>query len=122
MAVISYRVDDLDGKSKVTGDATELILNGRKVTIDLSDKHVSELVALLAPYYEAGIVTEKREKVASNGNADEQDRNAEIRTWAMSNGYEVKERGRLPGNVVRAYEEWEASQESTETAAESSAA
>ena len=29
---------------------------------------------------------------------------AEIRDWARANGYEVSDRGRIPGNVMEAYE------------------
>ena len=116
MAEVTYRIDDLDGKTKVNVPTTVLTLNGRTVTIDLSEKHVEELVGILAPYFDKGIVSEKKAKTA-NGNADSQDRNAEIRTWAIANGHNVSERGRLPGAVVRAYEEYEASQNGSESSA-----
>jgi hypothetical protein len=111
MAEVTYRIDDLDGKTKVTGDSTTLSLNGRTVSIDLSDKHVDELAALLAPYFEKGIVVEKKAK-AAKANTDSVDRNTEIREWANKNGHTVSDRGRLPGAVVTAYEAWEATQPS----------
>lgn len=102
MAEVTYRVDDLDGRTKVTGDSTSLSLNGRAVSIDLSDKHVRELEELLAPYFDKGIVIERHVKAAakSNGDADE---NARIREWAANNGHNVSDRGRLPKAVVEAY-------------------
>lgn len=101
MAQVTYRVDDLDGKTKVTGDSTVLSLNGRTVSIDLSPKNVEALAALLAPYFENGVEL-KAAKRASNGDNDK-DRNAEIRAWAAANGHTVNERGRLPKNVVDAF-------------------
>jgi hypothetical protein len=102
MAEVTYRVDDLDGKTKVTGDSTSLSLNGRSVTIDLSNKHVDELVALLAPYFDNGVEVTKT--VKANGAKNVDDRTAEIRAWAVKNGHDVSDRGRLPKAVVEAFE------------------
>lgn len=105
MAQVTYRVDDLDGKSKVTRESTVVSFGNETVTIDLSDKHVDELRALLAPYFENGVVTTNPVKNArKTANAsDNADRNVEIRAWASENGHEVNARGRLPKNVVDAY-------------------
>ena len=117
MAKVSYRVDDLDKTTPVERDVTILTLNGRKVEIDLSDDNFNKLEKALSKYFENGIVSEPRSGNAKPANADEQDRNAEIRTWAIANGHTVADRGRLPGAVVRAYEEWEATQNGSESPA-----
>jgi len=109
MSEVTYRVDDLDGKTKVTGDATTVSLNGRTVTIDLSNKHVEELTALLAPYFENGVEVTSRKR-NGNGTANEptdKDRNATIRAWRQSQDRDdlpkVSDRGRLPDAVVKAF-------------------
>jgi hypothetical protein len=107
MALVSHRVDDLDGRTKVTGESTTLSLNGRTVSIDLSPKHVEELDALLAPYFEKGVEVHKNKATASKSDSD---RNAEIRQWAQTNGHNVSDRGRLAQSVVDAFNEWEATQ------------
>ena len=116
MATKTFRVDDLDG-TEVDIPTTVLALNGRKVSIDLSADNLAKLEKYLAKYFDNGIVSEARNGAVKVANADEQDRNAEIRTWAIANGHVVKERGRLPGAVVQAFEEWEASQDGAETPA-----
>lgn len=110
MAQVSHRIDDLDKTTIVERDVTVLTLNGRKVTIDLSDDNYSKLEKALSKYFENGIVSEAKNGTAKVANADSQDRNAEIRVWAQANGHQVSDRGRLAGAVVRAYEEWEATQ------------
>lgn len=102
MAEVTYRVDDLDGKTKVTGESTNLSLNGRSVTIDLSPTHEKELADFLAKYFENGVVSVKGAKKA-NGHSDE-DHNVEVRAWAKANGHKVSERGRLSKAVLEAYE------------------
>lgn len=109
MAKVSYRIDDLDKTTAVEGDSTVLVLNGRKVTIDLSPANEAKLAKILAPYFDNGVVSEVKSSTAKPA-ADSQDRNAEIRTWAQANGHQVSDRGRLPGAVVKAYDEWEATQ------------
>lgn len=105
MAQVTYRVDDLDGKTKVTGDSTVLSLNGRTVSVDLSEKHVLELTALLAPYFENGTEVTKTPRKANGGNGStDSDHNAEVRQWALSQGLKVSERGRLSAEVKAAYD------------------
>lgn len=112
MATRTYRVDDLDRTSEVTGDPTTVALNGRTVQLDLSEVHAKELADLLAPYFEAGTEVTRTRKAAGSGTQDA-DRNAEIRAWALDNGHKVSDRGRLPGAVVEAFEAWEREQDTT---------
>jgi hypothetical protein len=105
MGLISYRVDDLDGKTKVTGDATELTLNGKSVTIDLGTKNAAELAALLKPYFDAGVaVTRKTRTSNAAATPTDKDHNTAVREWAAQNGHQVSDKGRLSKAVLEAYE------------------
>ena len=96
-------VDDVDGS-----EATETItfaLDGTSYEIDLSDANADKLRGALAPYIghgrkipsRAGGRSARRLATATASAAD-------VRAWAKSNGYNVPERGRIPGDVRAAYE------------------
>lgn len=105
MAQVSYRVDDLDGKTKVTGEATELTLNGKSITIDLGPKNAAELVTLLKPYFDAGVeVTRKTRSGNATSAPTDKDHNTAVREWAAQNGHQVSDKGRLSKAVLEAYE------------------
>ncbi|MFC7597569.1 Lsr2 family protein [Terrabacter sp. GCM10028922] len=98
-------IDDLDG-SEATESVT-FALDGSKYEIDPSEKNASELREALTRYIaaarESGVqasATRKRVSVPSAGHS----RNAEIRTWAHSNGHLVPARGRIPQRVVAAFD------------------
>ena len=106
--VITVLTDDLDG-----GDADRTIefgLDGINYTIDLSDKNVGKLRKALDAYL-AGATkvgrTNSNSRIASRTAAapsrSNRDQNQAIREWATKNGYEVSERGRIPGSVVEAF-------------------
>ena len=100
-------VDDLDG-----GEAAESIafsIDGRSYEIDLSEKHAAELRDAFAPFVggarRAGggsPASTRRKASARSGRSREE--TAAIREWAKANGHEVSTRGRLPSNVIEAYE------------------
>ncbi len=94
-------VDDLDG-SDAEG-TVRFGLDGTSYEIDLSTAHAEELRSVLAPYARAGRkVTgaarrtgRGRAKAAANGFSTN-----EVRDWAKANGVEIKDRGRVPADVV----------------------
>jgi len=97
-------VDDLDG-----GDASETVsfgLDGTTYEIDLSEKNAGSLRTALAPYLgHARKVNGGRRggrKAATSSNLGPSPRL--VRDWARSNGYEVSDRGRVPADVIAAYE------------------
>lgn len=111
MAEVSYRVDDFDGKTRVTGDATYVALNGSAVLIDLSPKHTEELAALLAPYFEKGTeVTVRTARTSGTSTVNEVltgkaalADTEEIRSWGRDNGFEVSDKGRLSRKLLEAF-------------------
>src|SRR6516225_4957943 len=94
-------VDDLDG-----GEAEGMVrfgLDGANYEIDLSAAHAEELRKVLAPYTRAGRkvtggvrrTARNQGKTAANGFSTN-----EVRDWAKANGVEIKDRGRVPTDVV----------------------
>jgi hypothetical protein len=108
--VITVLTDDLDG-----GDADRTIefgLDGVNYTIDLSEKNVGKLRKALDPYLAVasrvgrsgtnGRIVTRAARTAAPARAN-RDQNQAIREWAVKNGYEVSERGRIPGSIVEAF-------------------
>jgi hypothetical protein len=96
-------IDDLDG-----GEAEATVrfgLDGTDYEIDLSAKHAEALRKALAPYLGAarrapGSVARRPGRIgrraASAGGTDP----SAVREWAKSQGIEVKDRGRVPAELV----------------------
>lgn len=100
--------DDIDG-----GPADETVsfsLDGTSYEIDLTSKNAARLRAAFAPFVGAA---RKAGRTGSSGPSRRRsrrggdDRVAEIRAWARSNGIKVSERGRIAGDVLA---KWESSQ------------
>lgn len=95
--------DDLDG-----GPADHTLtfaLDGKDYEIDLSDANAEKLREALRPFAEAG-----RKATRSSGPRNTRSRavgsgpdTAKIRAWAMENGYEISDRGRIHQTVREAY-------------------
>ncbi|RTL61560.1 MAG: Lsr2 family protein [Pseudonocardiaceae bacterium] len=97
-------VDDLDGSVAV--ETIELALDGRGYELDLNEAHATELRDALAPYVaaarRAGRATSAPARRASSARSREE--TAEIRAWARENGFRVSDRGRVPSEVLEAFE------------------
>lgn len=109
--VITLLTDDLDGGA---ADRTvEFGIDGATYTIDLSEKNVGKLRKALDTYINAGSRVgrgagegRRRGGRGRNGAAPtrtSRDQNRAIREWAVQNGYNVSERGRIPASVIAAY-------------------
>lgn len=95
-------IDDLDG-----GEAEGTVrfaLDGTEYEIDLSAAHSDELHNALAQYIGHARKISAAPKRAPRGRrgADVVD-TAKVREWAKNQGIDIKERGRVPGNVVEQY-------------------
>ena len=100
-------VDDLDG-----GEAAESIafsIDGKSYEIDLSEQHAAELRDAFAPFVGSarraggGSPASTRLKASARSGRSREE-TAAIREWANANGHEVSTRGRIPSNVIEAYE------------------
>lgn len=96
-------IDDIDG-----GEAAGTVrfgLDGTEYEIDLNAVHTEELRKVLENYTAHARKVGGSARRAPRGrrsNADAID-TARVREWARENGYDIKERGRVPGNVVEKY-------------------
>ena len=104
--VITTLIDDLDGKK---ADRTvEFSLDGTSYTIDLSDANAGKLRKALDPFIAAGtrVGRASARAVRTSGPArpaGSRDENKLIRDWALQNGHQISERGRIPQSVTSAY-------------------
>lgn len=109
--VITLLTDDLDGGA---ADRTvEFGIDGVTYTIDLSEKNVGKLRKALDPYIDAGSRVGRsssegrgrggRRRNGTTPARSSRDQNRAIREWAIKNGYNVSERGRIPASVIVAY-------------------
>jgi hypothetical protein len=102
--VVTTLIDDLDG-----GRADETVrfgFEGAEYEIDLSGKNGLKLRKALEPYLSAATkVGRANGRVTGRGvrPGGSRDENAAIRAWALANGHEVSERGRIPTAVIAAY-------------------
>lgn len=101
-------IDDLDG-SPIEGDGGTVTfsIEGANYEIDLSAENTAELRRVFEKYVDAG-------RRVRNGNAgspaparakSDPERLKAIREWAAKNGHNVSERGRIPAEVQKAYDD-----------------
>jgi len=96
-------IDDLDG-----GEAAGTVrfgLDGTEYEIDLSAPHDEELRKALQRYLaharRTGGTGRNAARTRGSGGAVD---TAKVREWAKEQGIEVKDRGRVPANVVEQYQ------------------
>ncbi|HEY1621734.1 MAG TPA: Lsr2 family protein [Streptosporangiaceae bacterium] len=100
----TFLIDDLDGSE---AEGTVLFgLDGTQYEIDLSTSHAKELRAALAPFADAGRKVAARQRAGQNARRAPASgvSNTDVRAWARSQGLEVKERGRVPAEVIARYQ------------------
>ncbi|MDQ1124990.1 MULTISPECIES: histone-like nucleoid-structuring protein Lsr2 [Microbacterium] len=113
--IVHQLVDDLDGTVLEVGDGETVLfsVDGTAYEIDLTHDNANALRDALAPYVEAARRVSNRASsgrpAASSGGSRTQKRSgqrdyAPIREWAAKNGYQVSERGRVPAQVLDAYD------------------
>jgi hypothetical protein len=96
-------IDDLDGGA---ADGTvRFALDGIEYEIDLSAKHGDEMRDSLKDYIaHARKVGLSARRPGSRGPRQPSPVDtAAIRAWARKNGYDIKERGRVPAEIVAKY-------------------
>jgi Lsr2 len=104
--VQTFFIDDLDG-SDAEG-TVRFGLDGEQYEIDLSTEHAKELRTALARYIDAGRrVAGTARRAGQNGRKTPASSisNTDVRAWAKARGFEVKERGRVPADVIAQYQE-----------------
>src|SRR5437763_10270180 len=107
--VLVQLVDDLDGST--AEQTVEFALDGVQYQIDLSEDNAGALRDALAPFVSAARRAGGRKRSAAPRAAagrpsptSDRERNQAIREWARAQGMNVSERGRIPADVVEAYD------------------
>ena len=92
-------IDDLDG-SEAEG-TVRFGLDGAEYEIDLNAKHAQQLRDALARYIAAARRTSAKQPARSRRKATASAPNTtEVREWAKTQGIDVKDRGRIPTELV----------------------
>lgn len=93
-------VDDLDG-SEAEG-TVRFGLDGTEYEIDLNAKHAQALRASLARYVDAARRSPGSSRRPARGGRGSSSgvNTTEVRDWAKAQGIEVKDRGRIPAELV----------------------
>jgi hypothetical protein len=96
-------IDDLDG-----GEAAGTVrfgLDGAEYEIDLSKEHADELHSALGQYVEHArkVGGASRRQARGGRRGAEAIDTAKVREWAKGQGIDIKDRGRVPANIVEKY-------------------
>jgi Lsr2 len=107
-------VDDLTGEVAENISTVEFALDGRTYELDLTDENSAKLHDALSQYVNAArkIGGRRRSAARPDGGSKSTSRTTgfnretlkSIREWAKKNGHNVSDRGRLPAEVVQAWE------------------
>ena len=109
--VVVELVDDLDGTASADINTVTFALDGASYEIDLNEHNAERLREALAGYLGAARRTGGRLKrsAATTGPATrptvDRDQTKAIREWARNNGWALADRGRIPANVLTAFDE-----------------
>lgn len=102
-------VDDLDLVS-TADESVEFALDGVTYEIDLSEANATALRESLSQWIEAARRSGGRKKTGmrptagARTGASHREETAAIRAWARENGFTVSARGRIPTEVLEAYQ------------------
>jgi hypothetical protein len=101
----SLLTDDIDG-----GEAEGTIrfgLDGTEYEMDLSSKHIEELRSALRYYIDHARKVSGSGRKAVNGRPTHRPGTVDtvaVRAWARENGYDIKDGGRVPAELVTEYQ------------------
>ncbi|MCW2929308.1 MAG: Lsr2-like protein [Actinomycetia bacterium] len=98
-------IDDIDG-----GEAEGTVrfaLDGTEYEIDLSSQHDKELRAALGTYvaHARKLGGTARRTTPRAGRKPSTVNTVAVRAWARENGHDIKDRGRVPADLVAKYRE-----------------
>jgi hypothetical protein len=102
-------VDDLDGTAADDISTVSFALDGVSYEIDLTEANAEKLRSGLEEFVNSARRTGGRVKRGTApakrpGSPASREQTKAIRDWARQNGYELSDRGRIPANVIEAFE------------------
>jgi hypothetical protein len=97
-------IDDIDGGA--AEGTVRFALDGADYEIDLSGKHSDELHDALRKYVEhaRNLGGAARRAGARGGRRASTVDTVAVRAWARQNGFDIKDRGRVPAELVSKYQ------------------
>jgi hypothetical protein len=97
-------IDDIDGGA--AEGTVRFALDGTDYEIDLSRKHSDELHAALRKYVDHArkVGGSARRHGARGGRRPSAVDTGAVRAWARENGHDIKDRGRVPAELVAKYQ------------------
>ncbi len=101
-------IDDIDGGA--AEGTVRFALDGTEYEIDLNAKHSEELRSAIGKYVTharkvgGGARRAGRSAGRTSRGAGSAFNTTEIRTWAREQGYDIKDRGRVPADLVAKYQ------------------
>ncbi|MFC0314124.1 Lsr2 family protein [Gordonia phosphorivorans] len=95
-------VDDIDGAELDDYETVRWSLDGKSYEFDASLENAAQFRDLVANYVASSRVVGGRStrRTASKSGTDTR----AVRAWANENGFTVSDRGRIPADIVAAYE------------------
>ena len=99
-------VDDIDGAELDDYETVRWAIDGKSYEFDTSPEHAEEFRNHVATYVAASrVVSRAPQRRAAAGTGARPAANTRvIREWANANGFTVSDRGRIPADVLAAYE------------------
>ena len=97
-------IDDIDGGA--AEGTVRFALDGTDYEIDLNGKHSDELHAALQTYVDHArkVGGTARRPSARGGRRPRTVNTVAVRAWARENGHDIKDRGRVPADLVAKYQ------------------
>ncbi|MBD0859650.1 Lsr2 family protein [Gordonia sp. zg691] len=101
-------IDDLDGKVLDQYETVRWSLDGKNYEFDTSSKHAQQFRDSLSKYVDisrqTGRVTKRAAATATASGGRNKETTKAIREWAIKEGYELSDRGRIPQSIIEAFE------------------
>ena len=105
-------IDDLDGTSSDSVDTITFGLDGVTYEIDLDEDNATKLRDGLTEFIDSARRSGGRAKRSgrpmtrrtTNGSGGNREQTQAIRAWARMNNWEISDRGRIPVDIIEAFE------------------
>jgi Lsr2 len=109
--VVVEMVDDLDGTASDDITTVTFAIDGVSYEIDLTEDNATNLREIFSDFIRTGRRTGGRLKRSNHPTnhhpttTADREQTKHIREWARQNNFDLADRGRIPINVIQAYEE-----------------
>lgn len=94
--------DDFDGTP--AAETLEFAFEGVAYAVDVSEENAAHFRELIGEYVQVARVVGDHRRTRSTKTISNRRDVHRVREWAAENGFQISSRGRIPRNVVEAYE------------------